>query len=578
MNHRVAPLPSTVNTVLQPGFEPTSQQVVDRLEGSRGMAISTRQDALPPSTLLAPKTGATPTSASESTPAYFAPLHSNERAQLETKIHNYQIELHPGTFRILHMSPYLRIFKDALSATSIVFPGHDNLPYSLSVNDFISLLRGNPPLQTAQKLSPQQWPMSLPEPKQIFAPATNSPLIPVTPNNLAPGNKESVVPTAPSSSEVSVVPHTSRPLPSSGSLRSPAQADKRTLARDVMFALGKRGRESTSGVDRNVKRHATEQKVQGASVIAPPTSQTSRVDGLTSSPSSTTLRPRGSENIEVVNNPQALLPPNKLREGTEVNEATTSFKTPIAVIPTGTTQPMTENDSTSTAQAVQPSVPLIAAAQTQDLVDYSPTSTGTPLVADTPISSARKALVDIPLTQQKSMAEPSTVTPSASTGGDLSIASTLPARKPLVDLPLPARNVFSDHRVELSTSPPPKKDDPLFLPSPSSSPTLGYANVAKGHDALPIVLSGDAHESTVDVTEPTTINNKKQIDKDKQREQPFYILIPPAPEYLIRFRAQQGEKERQATRASRTFRTNRDRTQTQSLAPSTAGEGVFFHR
>lgn len=542
------------------------------------MPISTRQDALPPSTLLVPK-AATATSASESTWAYFASLHPDQLAQLETHIHNCQLELHPGTFRILSMSPYLRIYKDALSAISIVFPGRDGLPYSLSVNDFISLLGGNPP-QTAQRLSPQQWPMTFPERQQIFAPATNPPLISVTPNNLASGNKESVVPVAPSSSEVSAIPYTSRPLPSSGSLRSPAQADKRTLARDVMFALGKRGRESASslglGVGREVKRHATEQKVQGASVIALPTSQAGRVDGLTSSPSSTTLRPRGSENIE------ALLPANNLREGTEVNEVTTSFKTPIALIPTGTKQPITENDLTSTAQAVQPSVPLIAAAQTQDLVDYSPTSTGTLLVAGTSVSSARKALVDIPLTQQKSMAEPSTVTP-ASSSGDLSIASssTLPARKPLVDLPLPARNTFPGHGVELSSSPLPKKDDPLFLPSPSSSPTLGYANVANGDDTLPIVLSGDARESTVDATESTTINNRKQIDtKDKQREQPFYILIPAAPEYLIRFRAQQVEKERQATRASRTFRTNRDRTRTrtQSLAPSTAGEGVFFHR
>lgn len=579
-NHRVAPLPSTINTALQSGSEPTSQQVVDR-EGSRGMTISIQQDALPPSTLFAPKTGATPTSASESARAYFAPLHSNQRSLLERDIHNCQVELHPGTFRILSMSPYLRIFKDALSATSIVFPGHDKLPYSLSVNDFISLLRGNSPLQTPQKLSPHQWPMSLPERKQIFTPATNPPSIPVTPNNLAPGNKESVVPVAPSSSEVSVTPHTSRPLPSGGSLRSPAHADKRTLARDVMFALGKRGRESSSllslGVDREVKRHATEQKVQGATVVALPTSQAGRVDGLTSSPSSTTLRPRGSENIEVINNPQALLPPNKLWEGTEVNEATVSLKTPIAVIPTGTTQPISENDSTSTAQAVQPSIPLIAAAQTQDLVDHSSTSTRTLLVAGPSISSARKVLVDIPLTQQKSMAEPSTVTPSASTVGDLSIASTLPARKPLVDLPSPARNAFSDHGVELSSSPPPKKDDPLFLPSPSSSPTPGYANVANDDDALPIVLSGDAHESTVDTTESTTIDNKKQIDtKDKQRKQPFYILIPPAPEYLIRFRAKQAKKERQATRASQTYRTNRDRTQTQSLAPFTPGEDFDF--
>jgi hypothetical protein len=545
------------------------------------MPISSRQDVLPPSTLLAPKTGAGHASAPESTGAPFAPLHPDQLAQLETNIHNCQVELHPGTFRIFSMSPYFRIYKDALSATSIVFPGHDNLPYSLSVNDFISLLGGNnSPLQSAQKLSPQQWPMTLPEPKQIFAPATNPPLISVTPNSLAPGNKESVVPVAPSSSEVSVIPHTSRPLPSSGSLRSPAQADKRTLARDVMFALGKRGRESASSlgleVDREVKRHATEQKVQGSSVIALPSSQAGRVDGLTSSPSSTTLRPRGSENIEVISNPQASLPAIKLREGTKVNEATASFKT---VIPTGTTQSITESDLTSTVQPVQPSVPLIAAAQTQDLVDYSPTSTRSP---GTSISSARKALVDIPLTQQKSMVEPSTVAPSASTGGDLSVASssTLPARKPLVDLPLPARNAFSDHGVELSSSPPPKKDDPLFLPSPSSSPTLGHANVANEHDVLPIVLSGDAHESTVDATDlSTTINNKKQIDtKDKQPEQSFYILIPPAPEYLIRFRAQQVEKERRATRASRTIRTNRDRTRTQSLAPSTAGEGVLFHR
>lgn len=538
------------------------------------MPISTRQDALPP--LPAPKTGATPTSASESA---LAPLHPNQRAHLETAIHNCQVDLHPGTFRIVSLSPYFRIYKDALSATYIVFPGRDNLPYSLSVEDFISALGGNPPHQTPQRLSPQQWPMTLPERKQIFAPATNPSSISVTPNNLAPGNKKSVVPVASSSPEVSLTPHTSRPLPSSGSLRSPAQADKKTLARDVMFALGKRGRESASSlgleVDREFKRHATEQKVQGASVTALPTSQAGRVDGLTSSPSSTTLRPRGSESIEVINNPQALLPANKLREGTEVNETTTALKTPIAVIPTVTTQLITQNGLPST---VQPSVPLIAASQTQDLVDYSQTSTRTLLVAGTSMSYARKALVDIPLTQQKSMSEPSTVTPSASTGDDLSIvsSSTLPARKPLVDLPSPARNAFSDHGAELSFSPPLKKDDPLFLPSPSSSPTLGYANVANGHAPLPIVLSGDAHESTIDATESTTVNNKKQIDtKDKQREQPFYILIPPAPEYVIRFRAQQVKKERQTTRASRTFRTNRDRTRTQSLAPSTAGEGVF---
>ncbi|KAF4619193.1 hypothetical protein D9613_004954 [Agrocybe pediades] len=264
------------------------------------------------------------------------------------------------------------------------------------------------------------------------------------------------------------------------SMRTPKQADLKHLAHDILFNLGKRQRAtSSSSHEQPAKRHAPE-SVQ-------PQVLSSHIPTATNAPaqpSTTSNGPTSSSQTQssaLVKNQQSK--DNKV----PVRPEPPSQVQPPAVVPA-----MASTSAPSSATLVNTSlVPEIATIET--------------------VESPAKDKVNV------SSALSTTAPPAAHEVIDLTSARATPSRP------------FENSTAVASSSKLPKKaKEPLFLPS-SPSP--------QQHDLSPSPKSLDTSSaSRGNVTPANKVRDKQVVYRRK--ENLAYVLVPPPPEYLVRYREQ----------------------------------------
>ncbi|KAF9567411.1 hypothetical protein CPC08DRAFT_703302 [Agrocybe pediades] len=264
------------------------------------------------------------------------------------------------------------------------------------------------------------------------------------------------------------------------SMRTPKQADLKHLAHDILFNLGKRQRAtSSSSHEQPAKRHAPE-SVQ-------PQVLSSHIPTATNAPaqpSTTSNGPTSSSQTQssaLVKNQQSK--DNKV----PVRPEPPSQVQPPAVVPA-----MASTSAPSSATLVNTSlVPEIATIET--------------------VESPAKDKVNV------SSALSTTAPPAAHEVIDLTSTRATPSRP------------FENSTAVASSSKLPKKaKEPLFLPS-SPSP--------QQHDLSPSPKSLDTSSaSRGNVTPANKVRDKQVVYRRK--ENLAYVLVPPPPEYLVRYREQ----------------------------------------
>ena len=256
--------------------------------------------------------------------------------------------------------------------------------------------------------------------------------------------------------------------------RSPAQADKRSIARDILRAL-------------NPKR---------------PRSEDESVLGLTEPP---TKRHTSQPFIPVPSVPQ-------VRNHTTPTSALDSGRSPISVTPSGSGQP-----TLPTKDIVVPQLSLDKSSETQG--DSTITPASKPDLGHNSSALPREippTVTDHPHSKHQVSSE-GTGSSDHPTHPSSSISATKPAFRVPTDVPHPFSSNLSDLTPKSDRS---KEKMPLFLPSPSQSPT---ANASDG--------------SLGDIDRLAKRNPVKE-------SQPFYIQIPPPPDYVKKYKAQQLKARR----------------------------------
>lgn len=411
-----------------------------------------------------------------------------------------------------------------------------------------------------------------------------------------------------------------------GTWRSPADADMKKLARDVMFALGKRkhGPASPSeSIENTSKRQALEfSAVSGSSAVPAPVLQPSTgvpsttSSGLSQQPndqqSTTPVTSTQSMSSEVTEStpPQAVEVSMQVQEHNQssastrpsnadailASETTTAILTtpqsievpgqsigqtlpivppvsssigaiPIAVQPSPTSGlPQLHAESSSTA-IIQPH-PVRFVNTFSSSADAS-TSSGSSVVPATflPPWSHVRATVTSSSFLQGPLPSSNNSQPLVPTSG-VPITQEVSASKVTVD----NVDVFTAHppgptnswstgldMVSLDEVVPssPKSAEPLFLPSPSSSPAPLTDGTSVSYDKRTAIypLSSFA----------------KARGKGRDQRSSVYVLVPPPPEYLVRLREQEAKK---AGRLSRNGSTRNSSVVSGSVDNSTSSEGV----
>jgi hypothetical protein len=382
----------------------------------------------------------------------------------------------------------------------------------------------------------------------------------------------------------------SEPFKLSSSPRTPSQADKKYLAADILRALkpsaveklgSKRPHSDLSAThpleQPPAKRHAPEPGVKAAT----PVTNQSRNAGTNGVIPYDTAAQAFCSNVSTEGDlapiapylpssqlPTPSVPPPKVPPSQPpVQPSVTPTPAPsqmTAQLPTSLSLPIqlpssVPPSSTSTHTLLTSQTPGQHAAQPSSSTHTSntmlPTQTETrPLnpsaseskATSTPSKARLRPFVELP---------PSPFASASATTGQAS--TPLPKRKPLersdsvpLIAPLPmtpepvAKNVASNDIIaqrpceSSSTSQQPTKrlKTPLFLPSPMSSPSIEILDdTSVSEDPLQIGGLGD-----MNTIKSPNLQRPKPRDQQRTRARP-YVLVPPRPTYLKRFKAWQSE-------------------------------------
>lgn len=362
-----------------------------------------------------------------------------------------------------------------------------------------------------------------------------------------------------------------------GALRSVKQANKKFLASHILFGLGKRRREPDAGLtaltEPNSKRHAQQAPGQVGVGVSPPASCSVG---------------QATQTVQKSNEPLQLIPTGTLA-------VSSSWQQPLHL----TTQ------QTSRASPTSPG-------DQQQLVHDIPSTSKAAPVASTEIPEASKILSDVtPLSlhdasivQATSLSgvqpnsQPdiisgdhpvisSVLQPLATTSAIAQIA-TPPSPVPLT-APVAVTSLLSSGIIENTTQPVPSSSlqqlpqpevlaklqhsfispvpsplatsaqihQPLFLPSPQSSPGIGAND--------DISISGAQSEN---VTSPSSDGfDLPRSSSSVKRKNRAYVLVPPRPAYLVKYYSQL-EKQRMSRASLKRIRM----TSRSSVSTSVAGE------
>ena len=456
------------------------------------------------------------------------------------------------------------------------------------------------------------------------------------PNTAIPSTSSSSLAAAPKS-----VSHPSLHAPSTpsrrktlvdvgGAWRSPADADKKKLARDVMFALGKRkdGAVSPSGSIENAsKRPALEiSSVSGSSAVSAPVLQPSTGVLSTTSSAGLSQQPNNQRTGTPVTSTQSMpgevtqsIPLQVVEVSMQVQEhdqsstSTRPSNADAALASETTTAILTapqpiDVPGQSIGQALSPVPPAsssIAPGAIPIAVQPSPApsllqlhteSSSTAITESRPVRfintfssgvSPGSSVVPVgflppwsqfqasvtsptflqgPLTSSNNLtknSQPPVLTSSVPTTQELSASkvtadnvdiSTDANARPSGLNPWSTGDMVSLDEVVPSS---PKPAEPLFLPSPSSSPGPLTDGTSVAYDKRRSIY-------------PLSSIAKSQ-GKGRDKRSSVYVLVPPPPEYLVHLRKREAKK---VGRLSRNGSTRNSSVVSGSVATSTSSEGV----
>ena len=409
---------------------------------------------------------------------------------------------------------------------------------------------------------------------------------------------------------VSTAPHTRTPPktprqrtlvdPISGSWRSPADADKRRLARDVMHALGKRKQNlSHSSPNENpAKRQALEAPSTSGSVhrLSEPVTRTSTATAttlpalqVTSQQTEQQFQPEATSKpatvTEVVNevslesSVQPIEPSSTTIVATSATPHSQSEFSPLQKNCLGPSNPQDSQEPhpfpmPSASSDVADGTPSQVAQQSGSLpperASTTPSQTPSPVHAhatspaslqqmpaeSAPATSATPSLItlpnatylDVPASSSISYDEPDDQ-PRSSAKLEANPESFDPPASAQVELEPPSSSQLNRNQQDTTSA--------LLISSDKSSDVVWTA----GFD-FPQEASSNVREPLF-LPSPSPSSSSLPPKKNK-RSSSVYVLVPPPPEYLIRYRKQQrmkggldSQKDNTRTYSVSTFKTSR---------------------
>ena len=355
------------------------------------------------------------------------------------------------------------------------------------------------PPQTGSSASQIQLPTSIFVPQ---APTSNSLGRPL-PSSTVQTPSSASIPKTPIRQPITVV---------NGLPRSAKQADKKSLASHILFGLGKRRRETetspTVSIEPQPKRHSTQQA--SGQVVA----------GV--SPSGSYTVGQATPVVQKPNLPNGAL------------TAPPSIQQPVPqdfILPTirRETQQISETSTASSGDQRQQGGQQQLVNVTLDVPSTSKVAAAveTPEVSKTP--SLQNAST-VPLATSSTIVQVSTLPPPVYLAGPAPIPSLLesekitqPASSTILEQPqpnTPAKLQFSFTGVPgLGPSAQmPQKNQPLFLPSPVSSP---------GVDAN--------YDISITGTQSANVASRSKFSRSTKRKNHAYVLAPRRPSYLVKY-------------------------------------------
>ncbi|KII95278.1 hypothetical protein PLICRDRAFT_34119 [Plicaturopsis crispa FD-325 SS-3] len=309
----------------------------------------------------------------------------------------------------------------------------------------------------------------------------------------------------------SVIPTPERPHQTTAP-RTPHQADKRRLARDILFSLGKRKRDTDDDLP-EPKVHPASRASTPAPLVSEPSAQLS----------------------EHVSNGEAhWLPIHVLHHADDGHERADSL--PLSVSETKSRDEIEAEAEASIAasELMLPSTPPRSPHSESTRLPSTPATNKPPSLIATPQSSPSKRYA-YPAASSPAVAaqQPSLeyVPPTAeSHDADPTLAPEPPS---------PPKS------VDVRAASPLREKTPLFLPSPESSPqALAPLQMSDKVDELDddvIILDDDE----VDVS----VKSARNISSNRKQRQEVYVLIPPTPRWVTKALA--SEQKRAGKRRAR---------------------------
>ncbi|KAF8914299.1 hypothetical protein CPB84DRAFT_79379 [Gymnopilus junonius] len=296
-------------------------------------------------------------------------------------------------------------------------------------------------------------------------------------------------------------------------LTSPRQANLKRLARDILYGLGKKRPRELSTLSENathsVKKHASEVIVQASRTLESenPASKVSMVHDKRTVPLSQESRSEVS------------------KQSTTVTLDGPTIAGPRAIrspVPASTHTVIVDPRSATTNSSVARPSPTTSTPK-----EY------TPKVAESASVYTSKETVDSIVPPAPSASVPTTNQPPVAVMSSSSRPTLTPSRpgakaNSIIDLTSPPT---LDPVASTSKLPPMRSPEPLFLPSSSPEPSFFLH---------PMKSPGNFDVTEVQSLESGTMNRKKYVTGKKRDD--VYVLVPPEPEYLLRYREQVRKK------------------------------------
>ncbi|KDR84076.1 hypothetical protein GALMADRAFT_219907 [Galerina marginata CBS 339.88] len=507
----------------------------------------------------------------------------------------------------------VKCFKDPAGAVQVRLENPDKIVH-MELGLFVDqVLKHMTAVQQQQAMAPPPPPVILGKSNTGASQTTAQPPIIKPPSESKAGQSSSGPPPVTSQEATSApLPTTPSKAPSlvtingNGSLLSPREANTKTLARDIMFGLGKRLRASSSLTEDSAqpaKRHASEATVKGLQ-SEQPGAQAILIPSkyVPDAPISTTVipQPHSVASLTINSHPaisdKFILPvvkdsvPPSQTAPQEVpprqdNEPSTDTKSEREPKPNGLSRPVPTSQLTSSLVSpnLKPNVSYPPAPASQPTSSVSKTSTNTthidvfkanPFNVPMKLPTLPKPKKSVPAPAPSVIAQASTSSvPHQTSKMEAVSSSTTSSRKPdvapvtVTTMPAVSQTQALVDRSNTATPakiPSPTRTTQTFidLTSPPRSVPVISSGISRSKEPLFLPSSSSPEPSMVtpsrlpsestrldavvarSLSSDVTKSNKAPTSKRKMIP---YVLVPPPPEYLVRHRQQLKRAENEAS-------------------------------